>query len=115
MAYVFRPFCPKFGSRVDVATTGSASAVTLLASGVTLPFQIRIVNRGTDYGAYRIGNSSGSDGAASWTTDPTLPAGGVEIITIPNRGDTNGITDVYVSTIAGSAIGTMEFTLGHGI
>ena len=114
MAYVFRPFCPRFGSRVDVTTTSSASAATLIASQVTLPVQIRIVNRGTDYGAYRIAH--GSAGAvASWTTDPTLPSGGVEVITMPNRGDTNGVTDIYVSTIAGGSIGTMEFTIGHGI
>jgi hypothetical protein len=114
MAYVFRPFCPRFGSRVDISTTSSASAQTLIASQVTLPVQIRIVNRGTDYGAYKISHVSTASGA-NWTTDPTLPSGAVEVITMPVRGDTNGVTDIYVSTIAGSSIGNMEFTLGHGV
>ena len=112
MAFVFRPIAPLYGSRRDVTTTSSASSATLIAAQVTLPCQLRIVNRGTDYGAYRVG---GSTVAASWTTDPTLPSGGVEVITVPIGGDNDGVADIYVSTIAGSSIGSMEFTIGRGV
>lgn len=108
MSFVTQPFSPTFGAKKEISTTASASSATLIASAPGGPIQVRICNRGTGDAAYRFG---GSSVAAVFTADPVLPAGGVEIVTIlPSFGN----PDIYVSTIAGGSIGTVEVTPGVG-
>ncbi len=105
MSFNVRPFAPTFGAKLEVSVAAAATAATKLTDS-NGPIHIRIANRGTADAAYRFGDSTV---AASFTKDPVLPTGAVEVVTCIANGP------IYVSTIAAGATGILEFTPGQGV
>lgn len=104
-----RAFAPTFGAKKEATVSTTASSATLLANAVNGPVNFRIVNNDTVRVAYRFGDSTVSAVLAS---DPSLPAGAVEIITVIGKG-----VDIYFSVIGdtGASGAKFEACPGQGI
>lgn len=94
-------FCP--GATVNIDVSGSTQRVALgnAAGGQ----QVRICNLGTAPAWLAFG---GSDVEATTAAGTPIPAGAVEVLTIPR-------TATHVAAIAAGATGKVYFTLGVGI
>jgi len=102
---ITRPFTPAANSVPIAVGAASASAKLADTSGLT---QLRIFNEGTATAWVKFG---GATVAASTATDYPVPAGSVEVITIPSY--LSG--PIYVAAIAAAATGNIWFTLGMGV
>jgi len=103
---MMQPFHP-----VDDATASISATTTSARAAIKKPrtgqFQLRLANTGSALVRYRVGGST-VDAAA---TDPALPAGAVEVITV--NGGRNADTHVAAKTDSGSS--TLEITTGSGL
>jgi hypothetical protein len=88
-----RPISLAFGRKAEDTVAAVATTAKLVCSNVRGPQGLRICNRDTVGVAYRFGASTIS---ASLTTDPVLPGGGVEIITVSP--DSTG--NIYMSIVS---------------
>lgn len=100
------PINLRYGQKKEISATASSQRVQVSNAGEGST-QMRIHNRGTDIAAFSFGNSTVT---ASLTTDPTIPPGGVEVVTVTPNAD-----GLWFAVIAGSSIGTVEVTPGAGV
>jgi hypothetical protein len=100
--YAFQPF--GIGTASVTATTSSAATALTLPSPVPRRTQIRVYNSG----AATVFILFGTSGTVSTTGNLPVPAGAVEILSVPE-----GTTHVATITSAGTAL--VYFTAGQGL
>ena len=100
------PFLPASGKTVNI-DVGAASARVALA-GAGIRSQIRVYNGGTASVWIEFGDVTVAAGVA---TSIPIPAGAIEILTLPEL----GMAAPYVAAIAAAATGKVYFTPGLGV
>ena len=101
------PFQPVDGSNQSISATASSLRAAILKQPAG-KHQLRLANNSATAVRYKVGGS----GVIATGSDPVLPAGSVEVITVLNP-DNNPQGFVAAVTDSGSA--TLEFCTGHGL
>lgn len=101
------PFLPATNGTVALSAGTTSTRVQLGAMPRTGSYQLRVENEGASAASYRVGDNT----VVATTGDLALPAGGVEVITVPNT-DMNPQT--YVAAITASGTAALKFTTGQG-
>lgn len=100
-----QPFIPALGQTVSISVSASSQSVA-----VSVPpnggGQVRVANDGTATVWINFGKTGVT---ASTTTSYPLPAGAVEVVTVPVVGG-----PVYAAVIAAGSTGSVYFTPGDG-
>lgn len=99
-----QPFVPTPNATVNISVSATSQSV-LLGS----PTQVRVMNDGTATVWIAFGASSVTTTA---TTGFPVPAGAIEVLTVPYP---LGSAPIYAAAIAAAASGKVYFTPGAGI
>lgn len=101
-------FTPVFGQTVNIVVSASSQSIPVSVNP-NEDGQVRIFNDGTATVWVSFGRTNQSPTVATSTGMP-IPAGGVEIVSVPPLGGT-----VSACAIAAGATGTVYFTPGDGL
>lgn len=102
-----KPFAPASAgtSSISVTTTSARAAVKQQPTGA---HQLRLFNAGTATVFWAFGDGT----AVATTGDMPLPAGAIEVLTLPNA---SNAPTTHVAAITASGTATLYMTTGQGL